>query len=83
MHVAYKIDSFLIITTFKQNMNSSKQEEASMCKERAFRPVQSYITTQNKVIIVPIAGKPTPTNPPKNFYAPTQQRWNEMKNGEV
>lgn len=42
-----------------QNMNASQQEEASMCKERAFRPVQAYITAVNKVvIIVPVAGKP-------------------------
>ena len=52
-------------------MNASQQEEASMCKERAFQPVQPYITTLNKVIIVPVAGKPAKSKTAKQQNSKT------------
>ena len=39
-------------------MNSSQKEEASMCKVKAFMPVEPWTSNANKVIIVPVAGKP-------------------------
>ena len=59
-----------------QNMNASQQEEASMCKERAFQPVQPYITTLNKVIIVPVAGKPAKSKTAKQQNNKTAKQQN-------